>query len=120
MNMESKKENIGNRLKQARLMANKTQKEMADIAQTTENNYGHYERGRQVIPHNRAFRVCDELKINFPWLMFGVGERDRDRDEEALNDSKEVQNYIAMLKQLSPEQKIAVKALMQTFLDQVN
>ncbi len=59
---------IGSRLKEVRKNNNLTQKELADILNTTQSTISDYEKGNNLILTSFAYQVCLRYNVSMDWL----------------------------------------------------
>ena len=59
---------IGNRIKQIRYMKNLTQKDLANLLNTTQSTVSVYENGVNLILTSFAYQICVKYNISMDWL----------------------------------------------------
>lgn len=81
--------NMGERIKEARKARKITQKALADEIGLSGNYIYLIEAGREEPSERTVKDMCRKLKVNYQWLVNGVGEMfmDDDGDAQAIIDS---------------------------------
>lgn len=64
-------EDFQDRIKQARKIKKLTQKQLAEILETTESNICNYENGRSKPTYDALKKICTVLEVSADWLIFG-------------------------------------------------
>lgn len=62
------KEIVGNNIKQVRLNNNLTQKDLANLLNTTQSTISDYENGVNLILTSFAYQICVKYNISMDWL----------------------------------------------------
>lgn len=62
------KKEIGKRIKETRLANNVTQKELADILNTTQSTISAYEAGTTLVITSFSYQICKHFNISLDWL----------------------------------------------------
>lgn len=66
----------GYKLKEARLYAGKSQKEVADLLNTTQVQISKYETGKQDITFSRLIMLADFYEVSIDWIAGRSNSRD--------------------------------------------
>lgn len=64
------------RLKGIREDSDKTQKEIADLIQTSQSYYAQYENGKRPIPFDRLIIIADYFNVSLDWIAGRTDKRD--------------------------------------------
>lgn len=103
-----KLDTLGQRLRYARTIAGMTQEELAAKAGTTQDAITKIE--RDIIKRPKDLEaIAKVLNVSPAWLQFGIEQLDK------LN--KEAIEFALRFAELTEQQKAALKALIQTFLN---
>lgn len=62
------KKEIGKRIKEIRIKNNVTQKELANILNTTQSTISAYEAGKTLVITSFAYQICKYFNISLDWL----------------------------------------------------
>jgi transcriptional regulator with XRE-family HTH domain len=73
--------NIGERLKNAIKKSNYTQKELAEILNTSQNTLSSYTKGKAAITVEMLKNICDVIQVPIEWIIYG-------KEENQLNQSE--------------------------------
>ena len=64
-----------NKLKETRKKNGYTQQDMAELLETTQQQYSKYEKGLHELPIRHLITICRTLKVSSDWLL-GIWEED--------------------------------------------
>lgn len=89
--------NIGERLKSARLKNGKSQKELGDLLQLSQNTISQIENNKSSITIESLILICNEYNISADWILFG-----KDSEDKIIN----------KYRSLNPEEKVIVDMIL--------
>ena len=100
---------IGDRIKEIRKAAGKTQQSFADVIGLKRNTIANYEIG-QIQPSDRTIAdICRELNISEHWLRTGEGEMRIKLSEDA--------DFIRVMTEIQVSDDAFIKSLLKSYWD---
>lgn len=109
---------MGERIKWARKQADLSQEQLGKAAGVSKGAVSLWESSQtKNLKNTNLYAVAAATGVRAEWLVSGKGQV---QEEKEVNGSVEAQRIAASIMQLSPSQRAAIQALVDTFVDKEN